>query len=89
MTFEPTGSAPEADFSSKTFLIVDDFQGMRTILRDILRSCGANAKNISTAGHGTEAINLLSYSYSFFFSSSRLLFSFISNGDLSLIKGSA
>ncbi|MBN9423057.1 MAG: response regulator [Candidatus Accumulibacter sp. 66-26] len=60
MTFEPTGSAPEADFSSKTFLIVDDFQGMRTILRDILRSCGANAKNISTAGHGTEAINLLS-----------------------------
>lgn len=60
MTFEPTGSAPEADFSSKTFLIVDDFQGMRTILRDILRSCGANTKNISTAGHGAEAINLLS-----------------------------
>lgn len=60
MTFEPTRSAPEADFSTKTFLIVDDFQGMRTILRDILRSCGANAKNISTAGHGNEAVNLLS-----------------------------
>lgn len=59
MTLAPTGNAAEADFSNKNFLVVDDFQGMRTILRDILRSCGANSKNISTAGNGIEAINLL------------------------------
>lgn len=59
MTLAPTNNAVEADFSNKTFLIVDDFQGMRTMLRDILRSCGADAKNISTAAHGAEAIKFL------------------------------
>lgn len=47
-------------FSEKTFLIVDDFPGMRGILRDILRSCHANVKLIDTAATGEEAINMLS-----------------------------
>lgn len=54
------GQTPQADFSRKSFLIVDDFQGMRTILRDILRSCGADVKRIATASNGKEAIDLLS-----------------------------
>ena len=33
MTFDPDN---EVDFSGRSFLIVDDFNGMRTILRDIL-----------------------------------------------------
>ena len=36
------------DFSKKSFLIVDDFQGMRSMLRDIVRNCGADAKHIAT-----------------------------------------
>jgi len=48
------------EFTNKTFLIVDDFQGMRTVLRDILRSMGVNAKDIATAGTGDEAISQLS-----------------------------
>lgn len=50
---------PDADFSRKTFLIVDDFQGMRTILRDILRGCGADSKFIATAANGKEAVDML------------------------------
>lgn len=56
MSFQPADNTPEADFSTRSFLIVDDFQGMRTILRDILRNCGANAKNIATAANGSEAV---------------------------------
>ena len=56
MTFDPNN---EADFSGKTFLIIDDFSGMRTILRDILRSCGAQTKDIEMASNGREAIKLL------------------------------
>jgi len=48
------------EFTNKTFLIVDDFQGMRTVLRDILRSMGVNAKDIATAATGDEAISQLS-----------------------------
>ncbi|MCE1244158.1 tetratricopeptide repeat-containing response regulator [Oryzomicrobium sp.] len=47
------------DFASKSFLIIDDFHGMRSILRDILRSCGVNTRNIATAANGGEAIALL------------------------------
>lgn len=47
------------DFGSRNFLIVDDFQGMRTVLRDILRSIGFNPKQIYTASNGAEAISLL------------------------------
>jgi tetratricopeptide (TPR) repeat protein len=50
------------DFSKKSFLIVDDFQGMRTILRDIVRNCGGDIKRISTASNGKEAISALSSS---------------------------
>ncbi len=56
MSFQQADNAPEADFSTRSFLVVDDFQGMRTILRDILRNCGANAKNIATAANGSEAV---------------------------------
>lgn len=49
----------DAEFGSKTFLIVDDFNGMRGILRDMLRSCGANVKMIEAVGSGSEAITLL------------------------------
>lgn len=48
-----------AAFDGKTFLIVDDFNGMRSILRDMLRSCGANMKLIDMANSGAEAISLL------------------------------
>lgn len=51
--------ADDVNFSDKTFLVVDDFLGMRGVLRDILRACGANAKSISTASNGDEAIALL------------------------------
>lgn len=52
-------SENEIKFADKSFLIVDDFHGMRSVLRDILRACGANARNISTASNGVEAITLL------------------------------
>ncbi len=50
----------EMEFSGKSFLIIDDFQGMRSMLRDILRGCGANLKNIQMAAAGNEAIDALS-----------------------------
>lgn len=49
----------DAGFTNKTFLIVDDFNGMRGILRDMLRGCGANVKQIDTVGSGAEAITSL------------------------------
>lgn len=49
----------DGNFAAKTFLIVDDFQGMRSMLRDILRGCGAQAKNIDTAANGSEAVAAL------------------------------
>lgn len=55
-----SSSAPDVDFSRRIFLIIDDFQGMRTVIRDVLRNCGANVKNISTAANGKEAVRLLS-----------------------------
>ncbi len=54
-----TSASPEMDFSGKSFLIIDDFQGMRSILRDILRSCGADVKKIAAAANGYEAIKQL------------------------------
>lgn len=57
------GSAPggaEYDlFAKSAFLIVDDFQGMRSMLSSLVRACGANAKMIDSAANGTEAIALL------------------------------
>ncbi|HET7774978.1 MAG TPA: tetratricopeptide repeat protein [Azospira sp.] len=47
------------EFGNKSFLVIDDFQGMRTVLRDILRSIGVNPKAVATAANGAEAITLL------------------------------
>lgn len=49
----------DAAFANKAFLIIDDFHGMRSILRDILRSCRANVKLIDTVSSGVEAIAML------------------------------
>ena len=46
-----------AIFASKSFLVVDDFQGMRTMFREMLKSCGA--RHIDVASNGKEAISLL------------------------------
>lgn len=46
-----------AIFSNRRFLVVDDFQGMRTMFREMLKSCGA--KHIDVASNGKEAIGLL------------------------------
>lgn len=59
MNFQAADNALEDAFASRNFLVVDDFQGMRTILRDILRNCGANAKNIATAVNGSDAVGQL------------------------------
>ena len=56
MTFDPNDNL---DFSGKTFLVIDDFPGMRNILRDILRNCGAQTKSIEMASNGREAVALL------------------------------
>jgi len=57
MTTSPLNfSTPDLDFSSKTVLIIDDYQEMRSIFRDILRSCGADVKKIYMAANGNEAI---------------------------------
>lgn len=47
-------------FASSRFLIVDDFQGMRSMLATVLRNCGANAKSMDFAATGSEAVALLS-----------------------------
>jgi len=44
-------------FAGKSFLIVDDFQGMRTLLREMLRTFGT--RNIDTVTSGKEAITFL------------------------------
>lgn len=44
-------------FAGKNYLIVDDFQGMRTMMREMLRTFGG--KNIDTATNANEAISFL------------------------------
>lgn len=44
-------------FAGKSFLIIDDFQGMRSMLREMLRTFGT--KNIDTVTNGKEAIAYL------------------------------
>ena len=46
-------------FASSKFLIVDDFQGMRSMLATVLRNCGANPRSIDSAATGSEAVALL------------------------------
>ena len=43
--------------SQARVLVVDDFQGMRTILRDLVRSMGVS--RVDTAANGKEALNQL------------------------------
>lgn len=44
-------SFDKAEFASKRFLIVDDFDGMRSLLRDLLRRCGAQQIDMAATGH--------------------------------------
>lgn len=50
--------APQ-EFIDKTFLIIDDFEDMHTLLRQILKDCGALTRNIDTADTGPGAIKQL------------------------------
>ncbi len=50
-------SAEQVDWASKTYLVVDDFIGVRQLLREALRSLGA--RNIDQASSGGEAMGLL------------------------------
>lgn len=45
--------------ANSTFLVIDDFLGMRGMLTSVLRGCGANPKSIDTASNGVEAISSL------------------------------
>lgn len=49
----------DIDFSSKNFLIIDDFEDMHTLLRQTLKSCGAITKLIDTASTAAEAVRQL------------------------------
>lgn len=53
------GHSSEMNFANKSYLIIDDFQGMRGMLRDVLRGCGANVNKVEAAANGREAIGLL------------------------------
>lgn len=44
-------------FAGKNYLIIDDFQGMRSMMREMLRTFGA--KNIDTAINANESLSLL------------------------------
>ena len=48
---------PNALFAGKSFLIVDDFQGMRSMMREMLKTFGVKA--IDTAANGNEAVAFL------------------------------
>lgn len=52
--FKP--AEPEMDISGKMLLVIDDYQAMRSVFRDILRSCGADVRKITMAASGSEAI---------------------------------
>jgi len=53
----PVKAVNEIDWAGKNYLIVDDFVGVRQLLRESLRSLGA--KNIDQASSGGEAMGLL------------------------------
>ena len=53
----PVKTVNEIDWADKNYLIVDDFVGVRQLLRESLRSLGA--KNIDQASSGGEAMGLL------------------------------
>ena len=47
------------EFANKSFLVIDDFEDMYTLLRQTLRSCGADTKLIDAASTGAEAVKQL------------------------------
>jgi tetratricopeptide (TPR) repeat protein len=53
----PVKTVTEIDWADKNYLVVDDFVGVRQLLREALRSLGA--KNIDQASSGGEAMGLL------------------------------
>jgi tetratricopeptide (TPR) repeat protein len=53
----PVKAVGEIDWADKNYLVVDDFVGVRQLLRESLRSLGA--KNIDQASSGGEAMGLL------------------------------
>lgn len=53
----PVKAVTEIDWADKNYLVVDDFIGVRQLLRESLRSLGA--KNIDQASSGGEAMGLL------------------------------
>jgi tetratricopeptide (TPR) repeat protein len=53
----PTSTLADVDWASKNYLVVDDFIGIRQLLRESLRNLGA--KNIDQASSGGEAMGLL------------------------------
>jgi tetratricopeptide (TPR) repeat protein len=53
----PVKAVNEIDWADKNYLVVDDFVGVRQLLREALRSLGA--KNIDQASSGGEAMGLL------------------------------
>jgi tetratricopeptide (TPR) repeat protein len=53
----PVKAVGEIDWADKNYLVVDDFVGVRQLLREALRSLGA--KNIDQASSGGEAMGLL------------------------------
>ncbi|MGZ0019402.1 response regulator [Nitrosomonas sp. wSCUT-2] len=60
MITSPTNFSPVSlNLSGKNILIVDDYQEMRTILRDILRNLGADVKKMHMVATGEEAIAIL------------------------------
>jgi tetratricopeptide (TPR) repeat protein len=54
----PAVTLAQVDWADKNYLVVDDFIGIRQLLRESLRNLGA--KNIDQASSGGEAIGLLS-----------------------------
>lgn len=48
-----------ADFKQRRFLIIDDFNGMRSMLRELLRECGAT--RVDQAANGKEASDALAH----------------------------
>ncbi|NNG23859.1 response regulator [Telluria aromaticivorans] len=55
--FNPPAVADQVDWAGKNYLVVDDFIGVRQLLREALRSLGA--RNIDQASSGGEAMGLL------------------------------
>ncbi|WP_167759812.1 tetratricopeptide repeat-containing response regulator [Massilia horti] len=58
MSVNPATVVDQVDWAGKNYLVVDDFVGVRQLLRESLRSLGA--RNIDQASSGGEAVGMLS-----------------------------